>query len=101
MRFLMKVSIPNEPFNSYIKDGSVGHRMQAIMGEIKPEAVYFTAVHGVRTATLIVHFDDVAQMVHFAEPFFIQMNAEVEYHPVMLPEDLARANLEEVGKKWK
>jgi hypothetical protein len=96
----MKVSIPNEPFNSYIRDGSANHRMQAIMGEIKPEAVYFVEMNGIRTATLIVHFDDVAQMVKFGEPFFMQMDAEVEYHPVMLPEDLARANLDEVGKKW-
>lgn len=100
MRFLMKVTVPNEPFNSYVRDGSVNRRMQAIMGEIKPEAAYFTAMGGTRTVTLIVHMDDVSQMVKLGEPFFMQMDADVEYHPVMLPEDLAKGNLDEMGKKW-
>ncbi|MBI1781576.1 MAG: panthothenate synthetase [Sphingobacteriales bacterium] len=100
MRFLMKASIPNEPFNSYIRDGSASHRMQAIMGELKPEAAYFAEFNGIRTATLIVHLNEASEMVKYGEPFFLQMDAEVEYHPVMLPEDLAKGNLAEIGKKW-
>jgi hypothetical protein len=26
--------------------------------------------------------------------------ADIELHPVMMPEDLKRAGLEELGKKW-
>jgi hypothetical protein len=35
-----------------------------------------------------------------AEPFFLRFNAEVEFRVCMLPEDLAKANLEALGKKW-
>ena len=46
MRMLLQVRLPNEPFNTYIKDGSVGQRMKRILEEIKPEAAYFVALDG-------------------------------------------------------
>ena len=101
MRFLMKVSMPNEPFNGFVKNGSADKLMQKIMGEIKPEAAYFIEMRGKRTGILIVNLTDVSQIPHLAEPWFISFNAEVEFHPCMLPEDLAKAGLEELGKKWK
>jgi hypothetical protein len=35
-----------------------------------------------------------------AEPFFLNLNAEVEFRICMLPEDLAKADLPALGKKW-
>jgi hypothetical protein len=35
-----------------------------------------------------------------AEPWFLQFNAEVEYRIAMTPEDLGRADLGALGKKW-
>src|SRR5450432_3316737 len=101
MRFLLKVTVPNEPFNSYVKEGSVGHKMGAILSETKPEAAYFTELNGKRTALLIVHMDEVSQLPAIGEPWFMQFNADVEFHPVMLGDDLGKANLEEIGQKWK
>jgi hypothetical protein len=36
----------------------------------------------------------------FAEPFFLQFQANVRFRIVMSPEDLQKAGLEELGKKW-
>jgi hypothetical protein len=36
----------------------------------------------------------------FAEPFFLNFNADCRFRIVMSPEDLGRAGLEELGKKW-
>jgi hypothetical protein len=36
----------------------------------------------------------------YAEPFFLQFNADVVFHPAMTPEDLKRGGLEALGKKW-
>jgi hypothetical protein len=48
MRMLMQIKMPLEPFNSAVRDGSAGKKMQKIMEAIKPEAAYFTAQDGCR-----------------------------------------------------
>jgi hypothetical protein len=93
--------MPNDPFNAYIKDGSAGKKLEAILGETKPETVYFTEIHGKRVGILVVNMDQVSQMTKFAEPWFIKFNAEVEFHPAMLVEDLKKSNLDEIAKKMK
>jgi hypothetical protein len=100
MRFLVKATAPHEPFNTYVKDGSIAKRMQQVLGELKPEAVYLMEIDGKRTAILIVNMDKASQIPSVAEPWFLQFNADVEFHPVMSPEDLGNAGLEALGKKW-
>jgi len=101
MRFLLKVTVPNEPFNTYVKDGSIDKKMQAILGDTKPEAAYFTEFNGKRTAILIVNMDSLSQIPAIGEPWFLNFNADVEFHPAMSGEDLGKANLSDIGKKWK
>jgi hypothetical protein len=100
MRMLMKVKIPIEPFNAAVKDGSVGKKIKRILDEIKPEAAYFTAVDGHRGGVLIVDLADASKIPSICEPWFLQFHAECEIHPVMTPEDLEKAGLEEHGRKW-
>ena len=100
MRFLIRVSMPHEPFNSYVKDGSAGAKMGKIMNELKPEAAYFMDMDGLRTGILIVNMDNTSQIPAIAEPWFLLFDADVEIHPVMLPEDLMKADLAALGKKW-
>ena len=100
MRFLIRVSMPHEPFNSYVKDGSAGAKMGMIMNELKPEAAYFMDMDGLRTGILIVNMDNTSQIPAIAEPWFLLFDADVEIHPVMLPDDLMKADLASLGKKW-
>lgn len=46
MRFILHVRIPIGKFDQAIRDGSIDKKMKAILGEIKPEAAYFTATEG-------------------------------------------------------
>ena len=100
MRMLMHVTLPLEPFNSAVHDGTIGSKMQKIMDSIKPEAAYFTEQNGKRGAMLIVNLKDPADVPKFAEPWFLTFNAEVEFRVVMSAEDLSHAHLEVLGKKW-
>ena len=100
MRFLIRVSMPHEPFNSYVKDGSAGAKMGKVMNELKPEAAYFMDMDGLRTGILIVNMDNTSQIPAIAEPWFLLFDADVEIHPVMLPDDLMKADLAALGKKW-
>jgi hypothetical protein len=100
MRVLMHVRMPHEEFNAAVKDGSAGEKMGRIMEEAKPEALYFTEYDGQRTAIMVVDVEDSSQIPKLAEPWFLMFKADVELHPAMNPEDLNRAGLEELGRKW-
>lgn len=100
MRMLLHVKIPHEPFNSMVKDGTAGTKMQSILQELKPEAVYFTNYEGRRGAILIVNVDSPSKVPFFAEPWFITFHADCDYHIVMTPDDLGKAGLDDLGKKW-
>jgi len=36
----------------------------------------------------------------FVNPIFLNFNADCEFRIAMSPEDLGKANLDELGKKW-
>ena len=101
MRMIMQVRIPHEAFNAAIKDGSVEQKMARILEETKPEAVYFTEYHGYRGAIMIVDISEPSKVPFYSEPWFLAFNADVEFHIVMTPEDLAKAGLGTLGLKWK
>jgi hypothetical protein len=100
MRMIVHVKIPHEEFNVAVKDGSVGKKIELILQEIQPEAVYFTEYEGQRGAIMIVDLKEPANIPVVAEPWFLQFNADVEFHIAMTPEDLGRAGLDALGKKW-
>jgi hypothetical protein len=100
MRMLMDVRMPNNPFNDLVRDGSAGDVIGKILAEIKPEAVYFTERFGQRGVTLVLNVENPSQVPMIAEPFFLMFDAEVEFHVVMSPEELQKAGLDELGKKW-
>ncbi|MBF8260099.1 MAG: hypothetical protein HW377_2473 [Actinobacteria bacterium] len=100
MRLLMNVTMPHEPFNTAVRDGSVGETLERILKETAPEAVYFTERNGHRGAILILDLADPSKIPAAAEPWFLAFNADVEFRIVMTPEDLKKAGLGDVGKKW-
>lgn len=100
MRMLMHVHIPNEPFNSYVKDGTASQRIQQAMDEIKPEAAYFSEQHGQRGGVLVVDLPDPSRVPALAEPLFLTLNARVEIRVAMTPEDLAKSGIDELGRKY-
>jgi hypothetical protein len=91
MRFLVKVNIPVEAGNAAAKAGKLGTTIQSILADLKPEAVYFTDDHGQRTAFVFLDMADASQIPSIAEPWFLAFNASIEIHPVMVPDDLAKA----------
>ncbi len=100
MRMLLNVRIPHEEFNKAVKDGSAPNKLRRILEDTKPEAVYFTEQNGQRGAILIIDVADPSKIPSFCEPWFLVFNADVEFHIVMMPDDLQKASLEELGKKW-
>jgi hypothetical protein len=100
MRMLADIEFPLEPFNTMVRDGTIGDKIQSIVSELQPEAIYFTNRDGTRGATMIIDVPEASSIPRIAEPFFLVFNANVEFDIVMVPEDLAAAGLEELGKRW-
>jgi hypothetical protein len=100
MRMMMLVQCPAEPFNTLIRNGTLGATMKKILDDTKPEAAYFSERDGKRGCVLIVDLPSASDVPRLAEPWFLNFNAEVELRICMLPEDLGRANLDALGKKW-
>ena len=90
MRFLLRVSFPVEAGNaSARKDGFKS--IQTILQMQKPEAAYFLTQDGKRTGLLFLDLVDASQMAEFCEPWFLALNAEAYWSPVMVPADLQKA----------
>jgi hypothetical protein len=97
---LLTARFPAEPFNTMVRKGEAGKILQAIVADLKPEAVYFTDEQGQRAAILVVDLPSQSDLPRFAEPFFLKFNADCHFNIVMSGEDLAKAGLDALGKKW-
>jgi hypothetical protein len=56
-----------------------------------PGADYFLIYEGKRTSLIFLDLADPSQIPGVAEPFFIRLDAEVDFYPVMNAEELGRA----------
>jgi hypothetical protein len=102
MKYLIKVAFQNEAGNAAVRDPKFGEKMQELLKELKAEAAYFTTIDGQRGGYIVVNMDDASQMAAMAEPLFYWLKADVEFIPVMLPQDLAKAGpmIGAAVKKW-
>jgi len=100
MKMILDVTLPHQPFNAAVKDGTVGSKLNRILEETKPEAVYFTEQNGQRGAVLIVEMSDASKLPALVEPWMLLFQADIKMRPFMTPDDLKRAGLDELGKKW-
>jgi hypothetical protein len=102
MKFLLKVNIPVERGNAAAKAAKLGATIQYILADLKPEAVYFTAEKGQRTAFIFLEMQDASQIPAIVEPWFLAFNASIDIFPVMVPGDLMKAGpaIEQAVKKY-
>lgn len=92
MRFMFKFSFPTtDESNGWIQNGSIGQKMESMLGEIQPEAAYFGSVDGNRGGYLVVNMDEASEIAAKLEPLFQELGAAVECSPVMTSEDLRTA----------
>jgi hypothetical protein len=90
MRMLAKIQIPVERGNDALEDGSLPRLVQGVLADLKPEAAYFLAMDGYRTALIVFDMTDPSQIPAIGEPFFMGLDAEVTLYPVMNADDLGK-----------
>jgi len=100
MKMLLRAVFPIEPFNSMVKKGTVGKNIGKILEDLKPEAVYFTTTDGQRTALMVINISKPSDYVRYAEPFFLQFDAECSWDIIINPDELKNSGIEEIGKTY-
>lgn len=90
MRTLLRVTVPVETGNAAIKDGRLPKLIEATIAELKPEAAYFFPDGGMRTAMFVFDMSDASQLATIGERFFMQLDADVEFSPIMNADDLKK-----------
>jgi hypothetical protein len=98
---LLSVTFPPEPFNTLVKEKRAGQIINQIFSELKPETAYFTEENGSRGAVLIINLSEPSQIPSFAEPFFLKFKADCRFRIAMTAEELGKADLDNLGEKWK
>jgi hypothetical protein len=94
MKFIVEADFPLEPFSTYVREGTAGEKIGAVLGAIKPEVVYFTDTGVGRGAMMIVELDNASQIPHVTEPLMLNFKASVHYRLAISPEELQSAGLE-------
>ena len=97
MRMMMKVSIPVESGNKGVTEGTLPKTVMAFVEKFKPEASYFTAENGKRTAFFFFDLKDPTAIPSAAEPFFSNLNASIELGPAMNLEDMKSGIAKHLG----
>ncbi|MCO8311811.1 panthothenate synthetase [Pseudomonas mandelii] len=100
MKMLLMVEFPHEPFNALVRSGKIGETMNRILETIKPEATYFTEQDGMRSGIFLIDIEDPSEIPGYAEPFFLNFQANCKFRVVMSAQNLQDAGLEELGKAW-
>ncbi|MER7050851.1 MULTISPECIES: hypothetical protein [unclassified Streptomyces] len=90
MRVLLKATLDTEKANEAIRSGKLPELINQTLDHLKPEAAYFGPLGGRRTALMVFDMQDSSELPPTGEPFFTQLNAEVEVSPIMNADDLRK-----------
>jgi hypothetical protein len=83
MRMMLRFTAPVETSNQAIKDGSLKKTLESLMAKLKPEAAYFGPLEGKRAAMIFFDMAESSKIVEICEELFLNLDAEVEFIPVM------------------
>ncbi|MCG8966063.1 DUF3303 family protein [Streptomyces sp. CL12-4] len=90
MRVMLKATLDTEKANEAIGSGKLSELISRTMDHLKPEAAYFAPLGGKRTVIMVFDMQDSSELPPTGEPFFRELNAEIEVSPVMNAEDLQK-----------
>ena len=74
-----------------VKNPKFLEELESYIQKLKAETAYFFEAGGDRTFAFIINIESADMLPSIAEPLFQDIGAKVEFHPVMLFEDLKKA----------
>ncbi|MGA5424635.1 hypothetical protein [Streptomyces lavendulocolor] len=77
-----------EKANEAIRDDRLDAILGSFMDRVRPEAAYFGAIDGMRTAFVVFDLEDPSRVPVICEPLFMELNAKITMIPVMNGDDV-------------
>jgi hypothetical protein len=96
---LMRWRLGSTETTAAIRSGRMAEINRALDEVTKPEAQYFCTEGGTRTGYVVFDLADPSDIPAIAEPLFQELNATVEFFPVMNAADLG-AGLAKASAAW-
>lgn len=91
MHTLLKVTMCDvTAANECIQEGKLQKIVEQTSKLISSEASFFYSENGYRTALFLFDMKDSSMIPSIAEPFFMEMNAKVEFFPAMDTSEMVR-----------
>ncbi|MGW1199933.1 hypothetical protein ACWD4B_29470 [Streptomyces sp. NPDC002536] len=90
MRTLLRARLDTHTANEAIRNGTMPEHIQTMLDKLRPEAAYFTTMDGGRSCLFVFDLQDPSQLPGLVETLFLELEAEVEVHPVMNVDDLRK-----------
>ena len=84
------MSVPVEAGNAAFRDGRLAKAIEGLLEKLKPEAAYFAPDGGERTAFIVFDLKEPSQIAQIAEPLFAELDAAIEFSPIMNADDLKK-----------
>ena len=91
MRFIARVTLPVQAGNQFCRDKEMNRKMETILSEVRPETVYFGVENGQRTLFCVVNVEQSHDLPRVSEPFWLGLQANVDFIPVMNQEEFKKA----------
>ncbi|WP_031079098.1 hypothetical protein [Streptomyces sp. NRRL S-118] len=88
MRTMLMCQMDTEKANAAIRANRLDEVLGAAMERLQPEAAYFGALDGMRTAFIVFDMEQPSDLPVICEPLFNELNAKITVFPVMNPEDV-------------
>ena len=101
MRMMLLVTFPTAKFNELCRNGQIAPKIESIIEDTKPEAIYFgKGAGGQRGATVIVDVPTPSDLSRISEPWYLTFEASIETSICMLPEDIGKIDMEGLVEKY-
>ena len=97
MRMMLSWQADVKASNKLIENGTLMESIDALVAQLKPEAVYYFANEGCRGGLMVFDMQDSSQIPLIAEPLFLAHRAKVNFTPVMNTDDLRKALAQIMG----
>jgi hypothetical protein len=82
--------MPTESGNKMLADPNFPKKLEGVLNQIKPEAVYFAPIEGERGIYMIVNLPSADMIATIAEPLWMTFNCKLDLTPLMELSDLQK-----------
>ena len=75
--------MPTEHGNKMLQDPNFTKKLESVLNQVKPEAVYFGPIEGERGIYMIVNLPSPDMIARIAEPLWMTLNCKLDFTPLM------------------